>query len=65
MAHLKTTATTRNLAERAQWKWILTQQLYDRGWAGKDKMKIFNIIDTMMTLPKPAQAEFATKVKRL
>jgi predicted transposase YdaD len=65
MAHLKTLATTRNLAERAEWKWILTQKLYERGLADGDIIKLFGIIDTMMTLSKPLQAELAVKIKHL
>jgi predicted transposase YdaD len=65
MAHLKTLATTGNLAKRAEWKWILTQKLYERGLADGDIIKLFGIIDTMMTLSKPLQAELAVKIKHL
>ncbi len=65
MAHLKTAATTGNLAERAEWKWDIAQKIYSQGWADKDIIKVYNIIDTMMSLSKPLQAEFSGKVKRL
>jgi hypothetical protein len=65
MAHLKTAATTGNLAERAEWKWAIVTKIYEKGWANKDIIKVFNVVDTMMTLLKPAQAEFSAKVKRL
>jgi len=65
MAHLKTAATTGNLAKRAEWKWIIVQRIYEKSWANKDIIKVFNVVDTMMTLLKPAQSEFSAKVKRL
>jgi len=65
MAHLKTAATTGNLVERAEWKWSIVQRIYEKGWSNRDIIKVFNIIDTLMTLPQPAQAEFSNKVKRL
>ena len=52
MAHLKTKATTGNLAEREQWKWTLIRGLYDRGLTKEQIVKLFKIIDKMMTLPK-------------
>jgi hypothetical protein len=63
MAHLKTKATTSNLAEREQWKWILIRGLYDRGFTKEKVIKLFKIIDTMMTLPKQLQAGLVTKIK--
>jgi len=65
MAHLKTLATTRNLAERAKWKWAIVQKIYEKGWTNRDIIKIFDIIDTIMSLSKRLQAEFIAKVKRL
>ena len=63
MAHLKTKATTSNLAEREKWKWILIRGLYDRGFTKEKVIKLFKIIDTMMTLPKQLQAGLVTKIK--
>jgi hypothetical protein len=63
MAHLKTKATTSNLTEREQWKWILIRGLYDRGFTKEKVIKLFKIIDTMMTLPKQLQAGLVTKIK--
>jgi len=65
MAHLKTLATTGNLAERAEWKWAIIQKIYEKGWADRDIIKVFDVVDKMMTLLKPAQAELAAKIKRL
>jgi hypothetical protein len=63
MAHLKTKATTSNLTEREQWKWILIRGLYERGFTKEKVIKLFKIIDTMMTLPKQLQAGLVTKIK--
>jgi hypothetical protein len=65
MAHLKTAATTGNFAERAQWKWEIVQKIYNKGWSNRDFIIVYNIVDTMMSLPKPLQAEFFAKVKQL
>ena len=65
MAHLKTLATTRNLAERAKWKWAIVQKIYEKGWTNRDIIKVFDIIDTVMALSKRLQAEFIAKVERL
>jgi len=65
MAHLKTVATTGNFAERAEWKWEIAQKIYNKGWSNRDVIIVYNIVDTMMSLPKPLQAEFSAKVKRL
>lgn len=65
IAHLKTKATTSNLTEREQWKWILIRGLYERGLTKEQIVKLFKIIDTMMTLSKHLQAALITKVKNL
>jgi len=65
MAHLKTAATTGNFTERAQWKWEIVQKIYNKGWSNRDFIIVYNIVDTMMSLPKPLQAEFFAKVKQL
>ncbi|MTJ32899.1 DUF4351 domain-containing protein, partial [Aphanizomenon sp. UHCC 0183] len=51
-------------AEREQWKWILIRGLYDRGFTKEKVIKLFKIIDTMMTLPKQLQAGLVTKIKQ-
>jgi len=65
MAHLKTASTTGKFAERAEWKWEIAQKIYDKGWSNRDVIIVYNIVDTMMSLPKPLQAEFSAKVKQL
>jgi hypothetical protein len=65
MAHLKTKATTGNLSEREQWKWVLIRGLYERGLTKEQIVKLFKIIDKMMTLPKELQRGLVTKIKHL
>ena len=55
MAHLKTKATTGNPEQREVWKWSLIRGLYDRGLTREKIIKLFQIIDRMMTLPNPLQ----------
>jgi len=65
MAHLKTKATTGNLAEREQWKWTLIRGLYERGLTKEQIVKLFKIIDKMMSLPKELQQGLVAKIKHL
>jgi hypothetical protein len=65
MAHLKTKATTGNLAEREQWKWTLIRGLYDRGLTKEKIVNLFKIIDKMMSLPKELQQGLVAKIKHL
>ncbi|MHC5862817.1 DUF4351 domain-containing protein [Nostoc sp.] len=64
MAHLKTKATTSQFSERSEYKWQLIRGLYERGLTKEQVVKLFKIIDTMMTLPKELQAELVAKIKR-
>jgi hypothetical protein len=64
MAHLKTKATTKNLEQREQWKWTLIRGLYDQGWERKQVIKLFQVIDKMMTLPKQLQQSLNSKIKQ-
>lgn len=65
MAHLKTKATTGNFSEREQWKWTLIRGLYERGLTREQIVKLFKIIDKMMTLPKELQRGLVAKIKHL
>ena len=65
MAYLKTKATTGNLSEREQWKWTLIRGLYERGLTKEQIVKLFKIIDKMMTLPKELQRGLVAKIKHL
>ncbi|MBD2138344.1 DUF4351 domain-containing protein [Anabaena sp. FACHB-1237] len=63
MAHLKTKATTGNISEREQWKWRLIRGLYERGLTKDKILKLFQIIDKMMTLTKELQQGLVSKIK--
>lgn len=62
MAHLKTKATRGNPQQREQWKWNLVRGLYDRGYDREDIMKLFRLLDWMMSLPEQLQRRFEVKL---
>jgi len=64
MAHLRTKTTTNKFTEREEWKWKLIRGLYERGLTKEDVVKLFKIIDKMMTLPKPLQSALVAKINR-
>lgn len=64
MAHLKTKATTGNPEQREVWKWSLIRGLYDRGLTREKIIKLFQIIDRMMTLPNPLQESLDFKIQQ-
>ncbi|MGL5034883.1 MAG: hypothetical protein ACRC6M_13895 [Microcystaceae cyanobacterium] len=64
MAHLKTKATTGNPEQRQLWKWSLIRGLYDRGLTRERIIKLFQIIDRMMTLPNPLQQSLDFKIQQ-
>ncbi len=64
MAHLKTKATTANPQAREESKWLLIRGLYDRGLRREKIIKLFQIIDRMMTLPNQLQQSLNTKIKQ-
>ena len=64
MAHLKTKATTGNPEQREVWKWSLIRGLYDRGLTREKIIKLFQIIDRMMTLPNPLQESLDVKIQQ-
>jgi hypothetical protein len=64
MAHLKTKATTAKLPEREQWKWRLVRRLYERSYERQRIIKLFQVIDQMMTLPKELQQSFEERLNR-
>ncbi len=65
MAHLKTLATTQNLAERAIWKWNIIQKLCERDFTHEQIVKLFTIINFLMVLSDELQSELMAKVNRL
>jgi hypothetical protein len=64
MAHLKTKATTGKLPEREQWKWRLIRGLYEKEFEREQIIKLFEIIDTMMTLSTKLQESLESKIKQ-
>lgn len=62
MAHLKTKATSKNPEEREKWKWLLVRGLYERGLTKDNIIKLFQIIDRMMTLPSSLQENLDCKL---
>ncbi|MCZ8224465.1 MAG: hypothetical protein O9324_11060 [Microcystis sp. LE19-84.1B] len=64
MAHLKTKATTGKLPEREQWKWRLIRGLYEKEFEREQIIKLFEIIDNMMTLSTKLQSSLESKIKQ-
>ncbi len=64
MAHLKTKATTGKPEEREQSKWNIVRGLYDRGFERAEIIKLFQVIDRMMTLPQELKRSFNERVAR-
>ncbi|MBO0348916.1 transposase [Phormidium pseudopriestleyi FRX01] len=62
MAHLKTQATNRQMAERKQWKWTLIRSLLDRGYRREEVENLFRFIDRMMSLPKQLEQQLRTQL---
>jgi hypothetical protein len=64
MAHLKTKATTGKLPQREQWKWKLIRGLYEKEFEREQIIKLFEIIDNMMTLSPKLQSSLESKIKQ-
>ncbi len=64
MAHLKTKNTTKNFAQREEWKWQLVRELYERGLTKFEIINLGKFIDKMMTLPPPLQLKFKNKLNQ-
>jgi hypothetical protein len=58
MAHLRTKSTAGDPQSRKQWKWILTRRLFERWYSREDVIRLFRLIDWMMTLPPELKREF-------
>ncbi len=63
MAHLKTKRTTQDPQARKQWKWLVVRQLYERGYDREDIIRLFRLIDWMMTLPDELKQAFNREVQ--
>ena len=64
MAHLKTKATTGKPQERERWKWNIVRGLYDKGYERAEIIKLFQVIDRMMTLPQELAQSFEERLNR-
>ena len=64
MAHLKTKATTGKLPQREQWKWRLIRGLYEKEFEREQIIKLFEIIDNMMTLSPELPSSLESKIKQ-
>ena len=53
-----------NPEQRAESKWLLVRGLYDRGLEREQIIKLFQIIDRMMTLPNPLQQSLDFKIQK-
>jgi hypothetical protein len=62
LAHLKTLETRGDIAGRQGWKLRLVKGLYNRGWGREQVVKLYRLIDWMMTLPPVPQATFETDI---
>ncbi len=65
MAHLRTKSTTGDPIGRKRWKWILTRRLYERGYERQEIVKLFRMIEWMMTLPPDLSQEFRQELDEL
>ncbi|MCZ8192818.1 MAG: transposase, partial [Microcystis sp. LE19-338.1B] len=57
-------ATTGKLPEREQWKWRLIRGLYEKDFEREQIIKLFEIIDNMMTLSPELQSSLESKIKQ-
>ncbi|MBW4567098.1 MAG: hypothetical protein KME31_03455 [Tolypothrix carrinoi HA7290-LM1] len=64
MAHLKTKATTGKPQERERWKWNIVRGLYEKGYQRGEIIKLFQVIDRMMTLPRELAQSFEQRLNR-
>jgi len=62
LAHLKTLTTNNQLDQRQENKWNLVRALYAKGYQKPQLVKLFQLIDEMMTLPVALQQSFEKKL---
>lgn len=63
IAHLKTKRTTQDPQARKRWKWVMIRQLYERGYDREDIIRLFRLVNWMMTLPDDLKQEFKREVQ--
>ncbi|MFQ4144434.1 transposase [Chlorogloeopsis sp. ULAP02] len=64
MAHLRTQATTQDLAGRLQWKLSLIKRMYELGYSREKIQQIFRLLDRLMTLPPELDLNFKAELDR-
>jgi hypothetical protein len=62
MAHLKAQATRQDVDKRFVWKLRIVRGLYERGFARRDVLELFRIIDWMIWLPEELTHGFEAAV---
>ena len=64
LAHLKALETRQDPVDRRTWKFRLVRGLYERGFSNEDVRQLFRVIDWLMELPAPLQANFRQDVDK-
>lgn len=64
LAHLKTVETDSSPADRLTWKLRVVKGLYDRGVGPAEIIRLFRLVDWMMSLPGPQVAQFDADLDR-
>ncbi len=64
IAHLRTQATTQDLAGRLQWKLSLIKRMYELGYSRDKIQQIFQLLDRLMTLPPELDLNFKAELER-
>ncbi|MDB5311674.1 MAG: hypothetical protein JWO38_5876 [Gemmataceae bacterium] len=64
LAHLKTLETRGDVAARQEWKVRLVKGLYERGLNREQILRLFRLIDWIMTLPPVSENRFREEVDR-
>ncbi|MEO1433086.1 MAG: transposase [Cyanobacteria bacterium J06633_8] len=64
MAHLRTQASSQNPEARLQWKLGLIRRLYQKGYTRDKIIKLIQLLDWMMTLPKELQIACNTEIRQ-
>jgi hypothetical protein len=63
MAHLKAEELKRKAKERKNWKFLLVQGLYEKGYNGDQVRDVFRFVDWIMVLPEKLDNTFWNELK--
>jgi hypothetical protein len=64
MAHLKTKETRKDPEARKEWKFRLTRQLYEQGFARQDILDLYRFLDWLMVLPEGLKQAFRSELQQ-